>query len=91
MRVPARSSRVEMLDSASLAYVAGAQYCGNAFTAQLTIPRSIFSSARAIFIKLERRSWFFDEAGWLEIPPAASQPIAEADRDEVEAGLATIR
>ncbi|PYJ68985.1 MAG: hypothetical protein DME76_10490 [Verrucomicrobia bacterium] len=91
MRVPARSSRVEMLDSASLAYVAGAQYCGNAFAAELTIPSSIFSSARAIFIKLERRSWFFDEAGWLEIAPAASQPIAEADRDEVEAGLATIR
>ena len=91
MRVPARSSRVQMLDSASLDYVAGAQYCGNAFAGQLTIPVSIFSSAYAIFIKLERRSWFFDEAGWLEIPQAVSQPIAEAERDELEAGLVTIR
>ena len=91
MRVPARSSRVQMLDSASLDYVAGAQYCGNAFAGQLTIPVSIFSSAYAIFIKLERRSWFFDEAGWLEIPQAGSQPIAEAERDELEAGLVTIR
>ncbi|PYL09907.1 MAG: hypothetical protein DME33_02610 [Verrucomicrobia bacterium] len=91
MRVPARSSRVEILDSASLGYVAGARYYGNAFAGQFTIPVSIFSSARAIFAKLERRSWFFDEAGWLEIPPTASQPITEAHRDQVEAGLATIR
>jgi LmbE family N-acetylglucosaminyl deacetylase len=91
MRVPARSSRVEMLDSASRDYVAGAQYYGNAFAGQLTIPVSIFSPAYAIFIKLERRSWFFDEAGWLEIPQVGSQSIAEAERDEVEAGLVTIR
>jgi len=90
MRVPARSSRVEMLDSASLDYVAEAHYCGNAFAGQLTIPVSIFSSASAIFVKLERRSWFFDEAGWLEIPPGKSQAIAEPQRDEVEARLATI-
>ncbi len=90
MRVPARSSRVEMLDSASLDYTAEVQYCGNAFAGQLAIPVSIFSSASAIFVKLERRSWFFDEAGWLEIPPAESQPIAEPQRDEVEAGLVSI-
>jgi LmbE family N-acetylglucosaminyl deacetylase len=89
MRVPARSSRIEMLDSASLDYVAEVQYRGNAFAGQLTIPVSIFSSASAIFVKLERRSWFFDEAGWLELPPGESQPIAEPQRDEVEAGLVT--
>jgi hypothetical protein len=91
MRVPARSSGVEMLDSASLAEVAEAQYCGNAFAGQLTIPLGIFSSASTIFVKLERRSWFFDEAGWLEIPPAGSQPVPERQRDELEAGLMTIR
>ena len=91
MRVPTRSSRVEMLDSASLDDVAGARYYGNAFAGQLTIPVSIFSSTSAIFVKLERRSWFFDEAGWLEIPPAKSRPIPEPQRDEVEAGLVTIR
>ena len=91
VRIPTRSSRIEMLDSGSLDCIAETQYCGNAFAGQLTIPVSIFSSASAIFIKLERRSWFFDEAGWLEIPPAESQPIAEPQRDEVEAGLVTIR
>jgi len=91
MRVPARSSRIKMLDSASLDSVAEGQYSGNALAGQLTIPVSIFSSASAIFVKLERRSWFFDEAGWLEIPQAESQPNPESQRDDVEAGLVTIR
>ena len=91
MRVPARSSRVEIRDSASLDHVAGARYYGNAFAGQLTIPLSIFSSVSAIFVKLERRSWFFDEAGWLDIPPAKLQPIPEPQRDEVEANLVTVR
>jgi LmbE family N-acetylglucosaminyl deacetylase len=91
MRVPARSSRVEILDSASLDDVAAARYYGNAFAGQLTIPLSIFSSVSAIFVKLERRSWFFDEAGWLEISPAKSRPIPKPQRDEVEPDLATIR
>jgi len=91
LRVPARSSRIKVLDSASLDSVAEGQYRGNALAGHLTIPVSIFSSASAIFVKLERRSWFFDEAGWLEIPPAESQPIAEPQRDEAEVGMVTIR
>jgi hypothetical protein len=89
--VPARSSRIKVLDSASLDSVAEGQYCGNALANQLTIPVTIFSSASAIFVKLERLSWFFDEAGWLQIPPTESQPIPEPQRDEVEAGVVTIR
>jgi LmbE family N-acetylglucosaminyl deacetylase len=91
MRVPARSAGVKILDSASLDDVAEAQYCGNAFAGQLTIPVCRFSSASTIFVKLERRSWFFDEAGWLEIPPAESRPVAEPQRRGAEAGLMTIR
>lgn len=91
MRLPARSSRVEMLDSVSLDPVARAQYWGNAFAGELTVPFSIFSSASAVFIKLERRSWFFDEVGWLEIPPAEPRPIPEAQRDDVDADLVSMR
>jgi LmbE family N-acetylglucosaminyl deacetylase len=90
MRVPARSSRINVLDSASLDSVAEGQYCGNALAGQLTIPVSIFSSASVIFVKLERLSWFFDEAGWLQIPPTESQPIPEPQRDKVEAGVVSI-
>jgi len=91
MRVPVRSSRVEILDPAYLSQVAVAQYRGDAFTGQLNVPLSGFSAARALFVKLERRSWFFDEAGWLEIPPARSAQIAEPETGRVEAGVLAIR
>jgi len=91
MRIPPRSSGIKLLDSASPDAGAEAQYCGNAFAGQLTIPLSIFSSASTIFVKLERRSWFFDEAGWLEIPPSECRPIGEAQHHGVEASLVTSR
>jgi len=28
----------------------------------------LFSLVHDLFIKVDRRSWFFDEAGWIEIP-----------------------
>ena len=90
MRVPARSSSVEIVDPASLDRVAMAQYRGNAFTGQLTIPLSIFSSAHAIFVKLERRSWFFDEAGWLDVSPTPDGQVAELEHRATEAGLLAI-
>jgi LmbE family N-acetylglucosaminyl deacetylase len=90
MRVPVRSSRVEMLDPTSVERLAMAQYSGNAFAGQLTIPISIFSAGDAIFAKLERRSWFFDEAGWLEIPAAGSAQVAEPETGRVEADLLAI-
>jgi LmbE family N-acetylglucosaminyl deacetylase len=91
MRVPARSSRVELLDSVTLNRIAVARYDGNAFSGELRIPVSIFSPAHAIFAKLERRSWFFDEAGWLEVSPARSAHIVEAVRDVPEARPLAIR
>ena len=91
MRVPARSSCVQMLDSASLEKLAAAQYRGNAFTGRVNVPLSGFSPAHAIFVKLERRSWFFDEAGWLEVPPVQPAQIAEPAHRVVEAGLLAIR
>jgi hypothetical protein len=45
-----------------------AQYHGDAFAGELALPLDVFSPAHALFVKLERRSWFFDEAGWLETP-----------------------
>ncbi len=91
MRVPARSSRAEMLDSGTLDPMAVARYRGNAFTGELAIPIDIFSSAHALFVKLERRSWFFDEAGWLEVPSVRSEQIVAPRRDVVEARPLAIR
>jgi LmbE family N-acetylglucosaminyl deacetylase len=91
MRVPVRSSRVEMLDCVTLERIAVARYRGNAFAGELTIPIDIFSPAHAFFVKLERRSWFFDEAGWLEVPSVPSERAAERKRDIAEERSLAIR
>jgi hypothetical protein len=59
---------------------------GSAFSGEMLVPTDEFSSGDSLFIKLDRPSWFFDEAGWLEVPPIAmplSSPAVESwPRDE---------
>ena len=71
IRLPGRSFRSEMSDCATGRCLGSARYYGNVFAGELTIPTDTFSSVNSLFVKLERRSWFFDEVGWLEIPPTA--------------------
>jgi len=73
IRLPVRSSDIEISDSATKRRLGSARYYGNAFAGELTIRIDTFSPAHALFLKLERRSWFFDEAGWIEIPPTLSR------------------
>jgi LmbE family N-acetylglucosaminyl deacetylase len=80
MRLPIRSSHVEMFDCVTDQRLGAGSYHRNALAGELAIPVDIFSPVHALFIKLERRGWFFDEAGWLELP-AAVHPgpvVAEA-------------
>ena len=73
IRLPVRSSDIEISDSATKRRLGSARYYGNAFAGELTIRIDTFSPAHALFLKLERRSWFFDEAGWIEIPSTLSR------------------
>jgi LmbE family N-acetylglucosaminyl deacetylase len=81
MRLPVRSSRVEMLDCTDLERFAVARYRGNALAGELAIPVDSFCPAHRLFVKLERRSWFFDEAGWLEVSSARFERIAASERN----------
>ena len=69
MRLPVRSSATEVFDCHTGERLELARYHGNAFGGEFAIPVDTFSAARVLFVKLERPSWFFDEAGWLETPP----------------------
>ena len=71
IRLPECSFHSEMSDCATGRCLGSARYYGNVFAGELTIPTDTFSSVNSLFVKLERRSWFFDEVGWLEIPPTA--------------------
>ena len=87
MRLPARSSGIQILDCANVEPIGAARYRGSAFAGELTIP-GIFSAERPLFVKLERRSWFFDEAGWLEVSPLRAEQIAAKNRAAAERQVA---
>jgi LmbE family N-acetylglucosaminyl deacetylase len=73
MRIPVRSSTVEVFDCHTREPVCVAQYRGSALAGEFAVPLGIFSPAHALFAKVERRSWFFDEAGWLEVAPVVTR------------------
>jgi hypothetical protein len=70
--VPLHPSAVELVDCGTCEPIRVAQYDGDAFAGEFAIPLDVFSPAHAIFVKLERRLWFFDEAGWLETRPVTA-------------------
>lgn len=71
--IPARSQMVEVIDLGHGRSIASAKYHGSKFTGELHVPIDSFSPERTLFVKLERRSWFFDEAGWIEMLPIQAQ------------------
>jgi LmbE family N-acetylglucosaminyl deacetylase len=84
--LPGRSCKIDLIDCATGAIVCVGRYQGDAFSAEILLPLYGFAAGRAIFVKLDRRVWFFDEAGWIEIAPsnpqvAASRPQEIATRE----------
>ncbi|MBV9618439.1 MAG: hypothetical protein JO201_04430 [Verrucomicrobia bacterium] len=67
MKLHTRRAQVEMFDRDGQ-QVGSAVLRAKPRVGEFTIPIDIFSQTHPLFIKLRRRSWFFDEAGWIEIP-----------------------
>lgn len=80
--LPGRSSKIDLIDCATGAIACVGRYQGDAFSAEILLPMHGFAVGRAVFVKLHRRVWFFDEAGWIEIPPPLSK-IAVRRRPEI--------
>jgi LmbE family N-acetylglucosaminyl deacetylase len=72
IRLPGCSADVEMLDCATNHSIGIARYRGHPFAGEFTLPLHLFSPIHDLFIKVDRRSWFFDETGWIEIPGVPS-------------------
>jgi LmbE family N-acetylglucosaminyl deacetylase len=72
IRLPSRSTDLEVLDCATDRSIGIARYRGHPFAGKLTLPLHLFSPIHGLFIKVDRRSWFFDEAGWIETPSVPS-------------------
>ena len=93
IQIPLCSSDVEIFDQVNDEQLATGQYSGDACAGELVVPINAFSPNHAVFVKLERRGWFFDEAGWLELPAAVhSEPVAaEAFAAEKIDNVVTLR
>jgi LmbE family N-acetylglucosaminyl deacetylase len=74
MRLPNRPANIEILDYVNHQRLGVIQYNGNLAEAEIAVPNDIFWWEYPLFIKVERRSWFFNEMGWLEICPGAPRP-----------------
>jgi len=72
--LPGRKSKIDLIDGATGAIASVGRYEGDAFRAEILLPLHGFASGRPVFVKLDRRVWFFDEAGWLEIGAAVARP-----------------
>jgi LmbE family N-acetylglucosaminyl deacetylase len=70
--LPGCSADLEMLDCATNQSIGVARYRGHPFAGEFAFPLHLFSPIHDLFIKVDRRSWFFDEAGWIEIPSVPS-------------------
>ena len=65
--LPRRTARIDLIDCATGAIASVGRYLGDAFRAEILLPTHGFAFSRSLFVKLDRRAWFFDEAGWLEV------------------------
>ena len=72
IRLPGCSADLEMLDCATNQSIGIARYRGHPFAGEFALPLDLFSPIHDLFVKVDRRSWFFDEAGWIEIPSVPS-------------------
>lgn len=76
--LPGRTTKIDLIDGATGGIASVGRYHGDAFRAVIHLPLFGFAASRPVFIKLDRRVWFFDEAGWLQI--GAATPRAAVHR-----------
>jgi hypothetical protein len=86
--LPGRSCKIDLIDCATGAIASVGRYQGDAFSAEILLPLHDFATNRAVFVKLDRRVWFFDEAGWIEIPSPVPQTPASHRRETTSPELA---
>lgn len=88
LELPTCSALVEVLDCGSTQCLGLAEYRGNSFEGELALPLNLFSRIELSFIKLERRTWFFDEAGWIALPSSFIHAAPVEARPSIEHAIA---
>ena len=65
--LPSFPRRVTVRDAASGTRLGSTRFSGHALAGTISLPENLLAGASRVFLKLERRFGFFDEAGWLEV------------------------
>ena len=86
--LPARTSKLDLIDCATREIAGIGRYQGDAFRAEILLPAHTFASDRSLYLKLDRRVWFFDEAGWVGIEPLSTRAAAAWPRPATARELA---
>jgi LmbE family N-acetylglucosaminyl deacetylase len=68
------STVIQIFESVGCSIVAKGHYRGNRKCGELLIPLSALGPVEQLFVKLERRFGFFDEAGWRALPFGVEEP-----------------
>ncbi len=68
VRVPLFTGAATVRELPAQKTSASAAFSGGPWGGELRFPADLLAGTRRVFIKLERRFGFFDEAGWLELP-----------------------
>jgi LmbE family N-acetylglucosaminyl deacetylase len=88
IRLPVRSGPVEIVDYRTNCVAGAAFYQRDASTAEVMVPLQMLSRDADSFIKFNRRSWFFDEAGWIHVPACTQRCEATLLREDEQRLLA---
>ncbi len=86
--LPARTSKLDLIDCGTGEIAGIGRYVGDAFRAEILLPAQTFAADKSLYLKLDRRAWFFDEAGWLRIGPVPSRAASAWARPAVVHELA---
>ncbi len=65
--LPTGRQQLDLIDCDTGVLAGEGIYQSDAQRAQITLPLDHFVPSESLFLKLDRRGWFFDEAGWLEV------------------------
>lgn len=65
--MPGRSGEAALRDAASEEVLTMCRYQGDRATGELSLPTAALGCVQRLFVKVERRFGFFDEAGWREV------------------------
>ena len=89
LQMPTTSQRAEIIDAKTGEPTRFAAVRIRGKRAEVSVPISALQPLRHVFVKLQRKFFLYDEAGWRAVPLSDAAATASSDADETAAGTQT--